>query len=55
MKKETCIKIMQRYIKGLETMEIEARTNGDIADAEHYQMDKSAFTQAVKTMERSNT
>lgn len=55
MKNITAIKILKRYAKSLSYLEQEAITQNEIADAEHYKVDRLAFEQAIECMERSNT
>lgn len=55
MKQETVVKILKRYVKGLSVMEQESISQGNTIDAEHYMVDRKAFEQAIKFVERSNT
>jgi len=55
MKKDTVAKILKRYEKSLNTMRLEAIKNGDLEDASHYQLDKTAIHEAIRIVERSNT
>ena len=57
MKRETVLKVLKRYIKGLNVMYVE-ELNGDYPKlAEHYKFDIEALTQAIKIIEKegSNT
>lgn len=54
MKNATAIKIVKRYIGSLKFMEAEARAQGEIADAEHYAIDRRAFECALCALENSN-
>jgi hypothetical protein len=54
MKSKTVIKILTRYAKSLQVMENEAIQQDEIADSEHYRMDRLAIEQAIKCVERSN-
>ena len=55
MKTATAIKILKGYSKSLLFLENEALSNNMTADAEHYKVDRLAFEEAIKHMERSNT
>ena len=55
MKTETVLKILKRYKKGLEVLNLEAQLKGESKDSEHYRNDQIAFETAIKIIERSNT
>lgn len=54
MKSKTVVKILTRYAKSLQVMENEAIQQNEIADADHYKVDRLAIEQAIKCVERSN-
>lgn len=51
MKVETVIKVLQRYAKGLQSMENEAVSQDELNDAEHYRFDKNVMYEAIKMIE----
>ena len=48
MKRETIIKVLNRYCKGLYAMEQEAITTGESIGIEHYRFDKKAIEEAIE-------
>ena len=54
MKRETVLKKLKGYAKSLAYMEQESIANNDSVDTEHYRVDKLAFEEAIKIIERSN-
>lgn len=54
MKRETVVKVLRRYAKGLIAMENEAEKENFPRDAERYGFDAEAMEQAIKMIERSN-
>lgn len=54
MKRETVLKKLKRYAKSLAFMEEESIVQNEPADAEHYKVDRLAFEEAIKIIERSN-
>lgn len=55
LKRETVIKVLKRYAKGLIVMEKEAEKENFPKDEERYRFDAMAMEQAIKMIERSNT
>ncbi len=55
MKRETVLKKLKGYAKSLAFMEQESILNNDSVGTEHYRVDKLAFIEAIKIIERSNT
>ena len=51
MKKETVIKVLQRYASSLRSMEIESIAQNEPRDAEHYRFDKNVMYEAIKMIE----
>lgn len=51
MKKETVIKVLQRYESGLRSMEVEAMAQNEPKDAERYRFDKNVMIEAIKMIE----
>ena len=54
MKRETVLKKLRGYAKSLAFMEQESIAQKDAADTEHYKVDRLAFEEAIKIIERSN-
>lgn len=54
MKKETVLKVLKRYEKGLKRLKDLAADAGD-SDILRYEFDRSAFEQAIKELEGRNT
>lgn len=52
MKKETVIKVLNRYCKGLAAMEKQALFDKEENDAKQYHFDMCALKEAVKLIER---
>lgn len=48
MKDETVVKVLQRYAKGLQSMENEAILQDEPKDAEHYRLDKDVMYRAIE-------
>ena len=51
MKKETVVKVLQRYASGLQSMEVEAMTQNEPKDAERYRFDKNVMYEAIELIE----
>jgi len=54
MKRETVLKKLRGYAKSLAFMEQESIAANEPVDTEHYKVDKLAFEEAIKIIERSN-
>ena len=54
MKRETVLKKLKGYAKSLAFMEQESIMQNYPADTEHYKVDRLAFEEAIKIIERSN-
>ena len=55
LKRETVLKKLKGYAKSLAFMEQESIAQKESVDAEHYKVDRLAFEEAIKIIERSNT
>ena len=54
MKTCTVLKKLKGYAKSLAFMEQESITENNPIDTEHYKVDRLAFEEAIKIIERSN-
>lgn len=52
MKKETVVKVLQRYASGLQSMETEAMVQNEPKDAERYRFDKNVMHEAIEMIEK---
>ena len=52
MKKETIIKVLSRYERGLKVMSDMALKDKEYKDVGHYEFDRFAFEQAIKELRK---
>lgn len=51
MKQETVVKVLKRYVKSLNVMACDCRTEEEKIDKQHYQFDKQVFEEAIRLIE----
>lgn len=51
VKSETVIKVLKRYVKSLNVMACDCKTEDEKVDKEHYQFDKRVFEEAIRLIE----
>lgn len=55
MKKQTTLKILNRYVNNLTLCISDAKKDGLLGAVQQFEVDRAAMQEAIKCMERSNT